>query len=721
MSTYSVATLPEMGVPARPRVGLDAVAVSGGWVAVAPGVWSLTLGAPEAITPVSVRRSRPASERWAALPEAPASPPFAAEAIAFRAHARGCTVELPYDPEEGVFGLGLQLKSHLQSGKKKHLRVNADPVYDTGDSHAPAPFYASTAGYAIYADTARYLSAYIGTHAPVAKLAERVYDKWNAPPRDPSEIYRGVAIGNRVVLDIPAAPGVTLYCFAGPAMRDAVSRYVLFSGGGVLPPRWGLGNWYRACTRHSAEDVDAFLDGFDRDEMPFSVLGLEPGWHTHFYPNSFVWNETKFPRPEAFLARMHARGYRVNLWENAFVHPAAPFADAIRPYCGDQLSTDGLAPDFLHPEARRLFAEHHERLVAQGVDGFKLDECDNGDFLPFAWSFPEHTRFPSGADGEQMHCLLGVHYQHALADVFEARGTRHYDLVRSSGALAAPLSYVLYSDLYAHADFIRGVATAGYSGLLWTPEVRHADSLEDLVRRVQAVVLSPMSLINGWYIPMPPWKQLNRKRNEAGEMMPEADEATRLVREALRLRERLLPYIYTAFAHYHASGLPPFRGLPMDFPADKLTWKIDHQFMIGPDLLAAPLMAGEKTREVYLPAGYWRDFLTGERLEGGRAHAVDATRLETVPLFVREGAILPLAGRAEKKDALPKVIPHVYATDRARGELYDDDGTSHAHRRGACAWTRLEWSRAGGLRVETRGASAGFARQEIGAAVVVAR
>jgi len=84
------------------------------------------------------------------------------------------------------------------------------------------------------------------------------------------------------------------------------------------------------------------------------------------------------------------------------------------------------------------------------VAGYKLDECDNSDFTG-NWSFPEISAFPSGADGEQMHCLFGLRYQDAIQSVFEKRQTRTYGLVRSSGALAAPYPYVLYSDLYDHA------------------------------------------------------------------------------------------------------------------------------------------------------------------------------------------------------------------------------------------------------------------------------
>ncbi|PTY03575.1 glycoside hydrolase [Verrucomicrobia bacterium LW23] len=671
------------------------------------GVWRLTLGVPEDITPVSVRRTTPCEAEYARLGAPPAQPPFRIEDIRFRVHARGVTCELPFNPDEGIFGFGLQLKGHLHSGKKRHLRVNADPVVDTGDSHAPAPFFVSTHGYAVLADTARYCSFNVGTHAKVSEIEQRVAQKWSSAPLSPAEIYKQQAFGHRNIIDIPAARGITLYFFGGPTMRTALQRYVLFSGGGCLPPLAELGNWYRAFSHHNEEEVHKLLDGFAADVLPFSVIGLEPAWQSKFYPNSFTWSD-KFPDPATFARDLKARGYRLNLWENAFVHPEAPFAKTIAPWCGDELSTDGLAPDFLTTEACHIFAEHHRTaLVEHGADGFKLDECDNGDFLPFAWSFPEHTQFPSGADGEQMHTLYGVHYQHTLDDIFVARNQRHYGLVRSSGPLASSLPFALYSDLYEHEDFLRGVVNAGYCGMLWTPEVRDAATVNEFIRRVQAVVLSSLSMIDGWYIPMPPWMQINRKKNINGEMMDDRDLATALVRQALHLRMRLLPYIYNAFAEYAQTGLPPFRGLPLDFPEDRETWKCDQQFMIGRDLLAAPVAAGKSSHSIYLPIGKWREFATGVPHEGGRTLVLNNPPLDHIPLYVRDGAVLPLADVESRltSETIFTIRPTVYGDGaiEAKGRLYSDDGKTFDFKKGDFSTIDLTWSAKDGLKVQRHG------------------
>lgn len=123
-----------------------------------PGVWRFTFGKPEKITPVSTRHYAPANQALAAL-KLVADCPIAPSGTVSE---RGVLVHLPLEADDAVYGLGLQFQSFQQNGLKKKLRVNADPVMDTGDSHAPVPFYVTTPGYGVLVDTARYATFYIG-------------------------------------------------------------------------------------------------------------------------------------------------------------------------------------------------------------------------------------------------------------------------------------------------------------------------------------------------------------------------------------------------------------------------------------------------------------------------------------------------------------------------------------------------------------------------------
>lgn len=674
---------------------------------IAPGIWKLTHGTPEAMTPVALRELPVATAALAAMTAT--DRPFDPDQIRITVGERGVLLRLPLRDGESLFGLGLQLKSHDQRGKKKVLRVNSDPVADTGDSHAPVPFIASSAGWGLFVDTARYATVYGGAHRRAIDLAEPAGGTIGTST---AELYRARSGGDReLVIEVPVARGVEAYLFGGPTLKDVVRRYNLFSGGGCLPPLWGLGVWYRAYGKATQAEAAAIADGLRADGIPCDVFGLEPGWQTAAYSCSYRWSPERFPDHRGFLDAMHAKGFRINCWEHAYVHPSADIYAGILPHAGPSAVFDGLVPDFTRPEARRLYAEHHRRLMGEGIDGFKLDECDNSDFISHPWCFPEHDVFPSGLDGERMHSLFGMLYMRTIADA--CGGRRSYHEVRNAGALAAPYPFVLYSDLYDHRDFVRGTVGAGFSGLLWSPEVRDAPDVETLVRRVQAVALSPQALVNAWYIPMPPWAQVDRERNTRGEAMPDRARATALVRDAFRLRMALVPILYAAFARYQADGTPPVRALAMDWPDDPEARKVDDQWLIGDDLLYAPVFAGQAVRSLWLPAGTWFDFATGERLAGGRRIEI-ATPLERIPLFVRDGAILPLAEPVQHiaADTVFRLQVHVYGADLRACELPEDDGETDAWTRGERNRVRLSWDGAG--RVGRTGTWAGRRYEVVG-------
>lgn len=662
---------------------------------IAEGIYRLRFGRPEKQTPFSVLKPlAPPPVRGPAAEDARKPAPPDETVFTFRRSARGCVISFPMDAGEHLYGFGLQLKSFDQTGLKKELRVNSDPVADTGDSHAPVPFFVSTAGYGVLVDTLRYATFYAGAHQTAAELSESAA----APQRvglSTDELYAArAAASRRMVIEIPAARGADLYWFSGPSLRDAVMRYVRFCGGGCLPPLWGLGNWYRGKADYTAADFLNLIDRFRADGIPVDVVGVEPGWQTRSYSCSFVWNPERFPEPGRFIAESAARGARLNLWEHAFTHPESPMFRELRPVSGDTAVWNGLVPDFALPDARRAFADYHDRLlIGQGVSGFKLDECDNSDYIKTPWSFPETSVFPSGLDGETMHSALGTLYQHTILEPFRRRNLRTYGEVRSAHAFCPSLPYVLYSDLYDHADFIRGLVNAGFSGLLWTPEVRTAASTADLLRRMQATVFSPQSLINAWFLKNPPWDQIERARNNRDELLPERDELRRLCKGVLELRMRFIPYLYAAFAKYRFTGLPPFRALVMDYPGDPQTYTVDDEYLMGDHLLVAPLTAAADSREVYLPPGVWHCFWTGRRLEGGRRHTVTPP-LEQIPLYVRDNSLLPLAAPLPcvADDARFDLDVRVYGNRPAPFDLHEDDGVSYDYERGIHATLRLEFA-----------------------------
>jgi len=608
------------------------------WNEVFPGIWKGRIGSPEHYTPVSSRLIPVHSVGLRALPTVSLAPINGAIGSVTR---RGCLIELPLAPYENLFGFGLQMLSFAQRGKKKTIRVNADPKLDTGDSHAPVPFYVSTRGYGIFVDSCRHVDFYCGNaRTPPTRLAEGDdAGRVNTPDSTRNLPLEAEGV---VTVEVPRASGVDLYLFAGPAMMDVVKRYNMFSGGGVLPPAWGLGFWYRAEGQSDQDAVLHLAREFRERKIPCDVLGLEPGWQTHAYSCSFSWDSKRFPDPQDLISKTTDLGFKVNLWEHAFTHPSSPLFGTLQPHSGDFGVWGGLVPDFAGTAAREIFGDYHGvKLIDSGISGFKLDECDGSDYTR-GWSFPDFSHFPSGIDGEQMHAVFGLRYQHTILSQFRSRNKSTFGLVRSSGALSAPYPFVLYSDLYEHRDFVRALVNAGFCGLLWCPEVRDASSEEDLIRRLETVVFSPLAMVNAWYIKNPPWKQLNHEKNNAGEFGADWEKLEDRCRTIIGSRMQLIPYLQSSFGRYAKDGTPPFRALVLDYPDDRRMHEVDDAYLIGDRMLVAPLFAGEPGRTLPLPKGIWHDFWSGAVVEGGQTITISASA-ERIPVYVKAGSVFPLA------------------------------------------------------------------------------
>jgi len=656
---------------------------------VAPGVWRIRFGAPETFTPTHFRT---AAIDQAGLEATPTGRPMPLDLakISFQVSNRGCSLLLPMERHESIYGFGLHTvlfdltQSVGQAGRRVFLKPTDSPENDRGESHAPVPFYVSTEGYGVFVDTARFASFYTGDVAPVREVAET---EGGGVQTSTTELYRArVQRVKTMLVDIPAAKGVDVYVFAGPTMLDAVKRYNLFSGGGAVPPLWGLGVQYRGYAKFGAEQTLSLAKRLRDQHMPCDVWGVEPGWQTKTYSSSFVWNTNQFSDPDDFLAKMRAMGFQMNFWEHAFTHPTSPMYDELKPWSGNFLVWGGLVPDFASPQARKIFLKQNRlALFDRHVEGVKLDECDYQPESATPWSFPPATTFPSGLDGELMHSLFGELYQQTMLEPYQEKGLRTWGLVRNSQALAGPLPYVVYSDSYDAHCYVRGLVNEGFSGLLWTPEVRDASSIEDLYRRLETVCFSPDAVINAWFIKNPPWDQVNRDKNNHDELMPESEREalTEGVRQVLELRMSFIPYLYSAFNEYHLTGKPPVRALVLDWPEDPKVRSIDDEFMFGDSVLVAPMFAGEPKRQIYLPAGDWYDFWTHQKLRGGTT--IEATNgMKQIPLFVKGGTLLPLARPLEyiKPDTGFDITVNIVGDQPADFTLFEDDGVTTAYAKG---------------------------------------
>jgi alpha-D-xyloside xylohydrolase len=666
-------------------------------VELASGVKKITSGTPDKFTPYAFCNEPPMLTALSRLPVGKL--PFNIDDIKISINGRGVIVEVPLDNSEQLYGFGMQIGSFNQRGLKKRPIVNDNPLNDLGYTHGPAAFYVSNKGYGILINTARYTTFYCGSTAKLNAGDKRSAD--GKTGNSVEELYKNEGkTSGYVTVDIPGAKGIEVFVFEGPDLKSAVQRYNLFGGGGALPAIWGLGVKYRVKADFNQYQVDKMAAYFRNNHIPCDVLGLEPRWQTAAYSCSYVWNKDFFPTPNAFIDSMKNKGFHLNLWEHAFVSPKSPLYEPLKNKAGNYLVWNGLVPDFADTAARNIFAGYHqETFVKNGISGFKMDECDNSNisFGSDTWSFPELSQFPSGIDGEQMHQLFGLLYQKTIYGIYKKLNLRTYLDVRASNAFASSYPAVLYSDTYDHDEYIRMILNSGFSGMLWSPEVRESKNIKDFMRRSQTAVLSAQTLYNSWYLQNPPWLQINREKNNKGELMDNAKEIEADVRKLLNFRMSLVPYLYSAFADYHFKGIPPFRALVMDYPEDKNTFNLSDEYMIGSGLLAAPLTENKDDRKVYLPAGTWYDFNTNQKYEGGKEYTIKPN-LNQLPLFVKAGTILPLAKPVEYITPATKfeITCYVYGNANTNATLFDDDGITFNYEKGNSTIVNLSWGKSKG-------------------------
>lgn len=484
------------------------------------------------------------------------------------------------------------------------------------------------------------------------------------------------------------AEGVEIVLFSGKTMLDVVRRYNLYSGGGCLPPKWGLGFWHRVPSLFTDKQIEQEVKEFVNKDFPLSVIGLEPGWMTGSYPCTYEWDTIRFVNPRAFVEKLKEYNIQTNVWMNPYVSPHGELYNKIQPYTGSHTVWCGTVPDYTLSEAQKILVNHFKKHQLDiGVSGYKMDENDGYD----SWLWPDIATFPSGISGEQMRQIYGALMQKVTTQMYKDDNKRTYGLVRSANAGTTSFPYVLYNDYYNHRDFITALVNSSFIGVLWTPEVRASQSSEEWLRRMQTVCFSPLAMLNAWADGTKPWSFPDVADN---------------VNKIAILRMQLIPYLYTAFADYAFKGIPPIRAMNLedgynfdetlsqvafdgtDNPyALAIKKEVKDQFMVGRSLLVAPLFAGEKERKVVLPAGKWYDFYTGEFV--GEGEIITATPgLDKIPVYVKNGGIIPMFPPIRQIDdrKYPLEVRH-YGDVSGTYDLYDDDGVTFNYQEGE--YTRI--------------------------------
>ncbi|MGR6923889.1 TIM-barrel domain-containing protein [[Actinomadura] parvosata] len=466
------------------------------------------------------------------------------------------------------------------------------------------------------------------------------------------------------------------YVIAGPTPADVLDRYDLLTCRPSLPPKWAFGTWISSgfCV-DSQERVLARARTIRERGIPCDVLHLDTYWQADGHWSELKWDATNFPDPDGMLAELDGMGFKVCLWMNPYISHLSPtFREAaeagyfLKNQAGQVYVADcwhGSFPacgivDFTNPAATEWFKGLLRPLLRQGVAAFKTD---------FAEGVPSDAVAHNGMSGADLHNVYTLLFNDVVAGV--TREVNGHELVWARSSYlggqrhSAQWGGDTYTSYAAMGSTIRGGLAHGLSGVpFWSHDAggftgRPTDDL--YVRWTQFGALSPLLRLHGTTT-REPWE------------FPEVEaEAV----AALKLRYRLMPYLYSAAVEAARTGAPMMRALCVDFPDDPVAWQADLQYLLGRDLLVAPMTAPEGTRSVYLPRGLWVDYWTHEVLEGARYVTVSKP-LDQIPLFVRHGALIPVQEQRETVDVPAEIALVAFGGGDGTVEIHDADGVTIA-------------------------------------------
>jgi len=484
-----------------------------------------------------------------------------------------------------------------------------------------------------------------------------------------------------------------LYVINGPDAYTVLERYTALTGRPPIPPRWVAGYMQSQYGYINEKDFRWLMDNFRDRDIPADTLIFDLDWFgDRFKMVDLWWGANNFPDGPAFMKELGERGFKaitivepyvfeesVNhafLKENKMFTLTADGEQNIFPFWSQKPA--GLM-DFTNPATRAWFAEKIARIKDSGVDGWWTD-------LNEPETDPESSRYLAGPR-DAWHNMQAFLMNKTIFDLYQKEypDDRVFIMTRSGFAGIQRFGSGVWSgdvnSTFHHLENQIPIAlSSGLAGLpVWNSDVGgfHGKPTAELyVRWIQFGAFCPVFRPHGSHDPREPWMF--------------GEEAERISKKYIELRYRLIPYLYTLFQQMHATGAPVMRPMFMEFPGDANTMKIETQYMYGPWMLVAPVAdASAKKKRVYLPDGKWTYLWDDRFVEGPRGITVPVD-LETMPLFVREGAILPMAPIMEYVDENPvdSLEIHYYPSDDPTTfTLYEDDGTSTAYLRGEYAQT----------------------------------
>lgn len=533
---------------------------------------------------------------------------------------------LALDVGELVYGLGERFGPLVKNGQTVDV-WNADGGTASEQSYKSIPFYLTNKGYGVFVNHPEHVSFEVGSESV-------------------EEVSFSVA-------------GETLEYFViyGPSMAEILRRYTALTGRPARVPAWSYGLWLSTSftTDYDEETVNHFVDGMAERGLPLSVFHFDCFWMREFNWTDFEWDPRVFPEPELMLKRLHDKGLKVSAWINPYIAQRSPLFDEasaagylVKKADGEVWQWDmwqagmGLV-DFTNPAATAWYQDKLRGLIGQGVDSIKTD---------FGERIPTDVVWHSGAQPAAMHNWYTQLYNKAVFEVLEEQHGQGNAVLFARSATAGGQQMPVHwggdnsSSFRSMAETLRGGLSLALSGFgFWSHDIGGFEGSPDpavFKRWVAFGLLSSHSRLHGSRSYRVPWAF------DTGDE-PAGQSAVEVTRRFARLKMSLMPYFFEVGRQAHEQGLPFMRPLQLEFPGDPAVDYLDRQYLIGSDLLVAPVFSDAGDVTYYLPAGTWTNYFTGETVSGG-AWRTEQHGFDSLPLWVRGNAVLVTGSREDRPD-----------------------------------------------------------------------
>ena len=512
---------------------------------------------------------------------------------------------------EKIYGLGERFTNFIKNGQTVDI-WNEDGGTGTEQAYKNIPFYLSNRKYGLFVDNPGKVSFEVGS--------EKV---------------------SRVQFSVPGEE-MSYSVIGGASLKDILNTYTDLTGKPPLVPDWSYGLWLSTSftTDYDEKTVLDFVDGMAKRNIPLSVFHFDCRWMKELEWCNFEWDKSKFPDPEGLLKKLHDRGLKICVWINSYIGQKSPLFEEgakngyfIKNEDGSVWQWDkwqaGMAiVDFTNPEATKWYQGYLKKLVAMGVDCFKTDF---GERIP-----TEGVKYYDGSDPELMHNYYTYLYNKAVYDVLvETKGADQAILFARSATVGGQQFPVHWggdcsSNYPSMAESLRAGMSFGMSGFgYWSHDIAGFEdqATPDLYKRwTQFGLLSSHSRYHGSTAYKVPWLY--------------GDEAVDVAREFVDLKLQLKPYLLKMAQETHETGVPMMRAMVLEFPDDPTCEDIDTQYMLGDDLLVAPIFREDGVARFYVPddgSGQpWTNIITKTAYEPGKWYT-EQYDYHTLPVLARPG------------------------------------------------------------------------------------